>query len=105
MVMCSGYMFVKIRSMPFMSQKNNKPVYVQPQFQQQLGVETQIVTVLYSLCGALVVALVNRVPKFQSPVSRNVGACIIMGLFLVTYNALIVVFRQKYPHYPYRLFI
>ncbi|KAJ1660092.1 oligosaccharyl transferase subunit ost3/OST6 [Dispira simplex] len=105
MVMCSGYMFVKIRNMPFISQKGNQLVYVLPHFQQQLGVETQIVTVLYSLCGVLAVALVNRVPKFQSPVSRNVGACIIMGLLLVTYSALIVVFRQKYPHYPYHLFL
>ncbi|KAJ1914051.1 oligosaccharyl transferase subunit ost3/OST6 [Tieghemiomyces parasiticus] len=106
LMMCSGFMFVRIRDMPYLvSDRSGQPQYVSPQFQSQFGIETQIITSIYALCGACLVALADRVPRISKPALQTALTVVIVALFMAIYSLQLRIFRVKNASYPFRLFL
>lgn len=66
--MISGYMFTKMRHVPIAgSSRNGEIIYfAEKEFQNQFGIETQIVAVMYGILGFLMIFLIKIVPSFDS---------------------------------------
>ncbi|RKP39721.1 hypothetical protein BJ085DRAFT_13627 [Dimargaris cristalligena] len=104
LMMCSGFMFVRIKGIPYMiAGRSGQPEFIAGQFQHQWGIETQIVASVYALCGACIVALVHRIPKIDNQIRQSVTAVVVMALFMAAYSAMMAFLRIKNPAYPYRL--
>ncbi|CAO1635629.1 unnamed protein product [Sympodiomycopsis kandeliae] len=105
-IMCSGYMWNNIRSAPYVGMKNGGKIeYFTAGFQNQLGVETQIVSVIYTVLAFSVVALTLLVPGQRDPTKQRLGVYVWSFIFLAGVSVLFAVFRIKNPSYPFRLFL
>ncbi|SCU86562.1 LAME_0D06700g1_1 [Lachancea meyersii CBS 8951] len=117
----SGYMFNAIRGSQFagMSQNGDAVIYfMEGQQQNQFGIETQIVSVIYGILAACTVGLITFVPYAAnfyakdktgrpSPSKASFVEMILTLSFLITlyavYSALMAVFGLKSSGYPFRL--
>ncbi|GES74294.1 oligosaccharyl transferase subunit [Rhizophagus clarus] len=104
-IMISGHMWNHIRSPPYIIPQNGKISYITPGFSSQLGIESQIVAVLYCICSFSVVTLIISIPKIEDKTKQRFGVYIWMGVLVATFSLLFALFRQKNPGYPFRLFI
>ena len=112
-LMAGGYMYNKMRGTPMAgSDQEGNVIYFWPnEFQNQYGIESQIVSVIYSLLSAVFVALVLGVPKLEKYYAGSAsGATVVAGivslLVLVTYvlfAGLTNLFAIKSPRYPFEL--
>ncbi|SCU88255.1 LADA_0E09098g1_1 [Lachancea dasiensis] len=118
----AGYMFNSIRGSQFagMTQDGSAVVYfLEGQQQNQFGVETQIISVIYGILASSTVALIAFVPyakKFYShdkagrpsPSKASLIELALTVSFLVAlyvvYSALTAVFGLKSSGYPFKLF-
>lgn len=118
----SGYMFNSIRGSQFagMSPDGSSVVYfLEGQQQNQFGIETQIVSVIYGVLASCTVGLISFVPYAKryyandkagrpSPSKASFVELSLTLSFLVTlylfYGALTGVFKLKSSGYPYKLF-
>ncbi|GMM56707.1 dolichyl-diphosphooligosaccharide--protein glycotransferase [Maudiozyma humilis] len=112
-LMSGGYMYNKMRGTPMAGADNDgNVIYFWPaEFQNQYGIESQIVSVIYALLSATFVGLVVGVPKLEkfyqgSASGATVVAGIVAVLLLVTYvlfAGLTNLFAIKSPRYPFEL--
>ncbi|KAJ3325196.1 oligosaccharyl transferase subunit ost3/OST6 [Boothiomyces sp. JEL0866] len=102
-VMCSGYMWNTIRTPPFLANQNGQIGYIAGGFQNQFGVETVIVALLYSIISFALVAMTDQLPALPAG-SQRVFLYTTMAMFFVTYSVLLMVFRAKNGAYPFKLF-
>lgn len=101
----SGYMWNSIRGAPYIAMKaGGKPEYFAGGFQNQYGVETQIVAAIYSLLAFSFIALTVLVPAQRDPTRQRAGVYVWSAIFLATFSLLFFIFRTKNPSYPFRLF-
>lgn len=101
----SGYMWNTIRQAPYIAMgAGGRPEYFAGGFQNQYGVETQIVAAIYSLLAFSFVALTVLVPAQRDPTRQRAGVYVWSAIFLVTFSLLFYIFRIKNPSYPFRLF-
>ncbi|SCV05482.1 LANO_0H08460g1_1 [Lachancea nothofagi CBS 11611] len=118
----AGYMFNSIRGSQFagMSQDGGAVVYfMEGQQQNQFGIETQIISVIYGILASCTVGLIAFVPYAKqfyskdkagrpSPSKASLIELVLTLSFLVTlyviYSALTAVFGLKSSGYPFRLF-
>ncbi|KAG9323542.1 hypothetical protein KVV02_003362 [Mortierella alpina] len=103
-VMISGHMWNQIRHPPYtMTGRDGRPGFIAAGFQNQFGLETQVVAVMYAvLCGA-VISLISSVPRIEDPAKQRLAIWLWLTLFGIMYSVLLHVFRLKNPAYPYRL--
>ncbi|CEP62106.1 dolichyl-diphosphooligosaccharide--protein glycotransferase OST3 LALA0_S04e07932g [Lachancea lanzarotensis] len=118
----SGYMFNTIRGSQFagMSQNGEAVVYfLEGQQQNQFGIETQIVSVIYGILAASTVGLITFVPYAANFYAKDrtgkaspskasfielvLTLCCLITLYAI-YSALLAVFGLKSSGYPFRLF-
>lgn len=119
----SGHMFNHIRKVPYVTGDGRGGInYIVPGFQQQLGLETQIVAALcmsypflldlciYANCpiqdGALsfcVITLAIKVPRIADAKTQQVAVIGFGGLLFLVYSFLLSVFRVKNGGYPFSL--
>lgn len=100
----TGYMFNAIRGMPFVTAGENGGVkYFVAGQQQQLGAETQIMSVLYGLLAFSVVFLVTKGPSVKDTRVRLGVVLYLIGLNFVLYSVLMSIFGFKSQGYPFRL--
>lgn len=66
--MCSGYMFTKIRNVPIANNdKDGNIIYFAVnEFQNQYGIETQIVSIIYGILIALMLFLIKVLPNLDN---------------------------------------
>ncbi|PKY45123.1 hypothetical protein RhiirA4_515734 [Rhizophagus irregularis] len=102
-IMISGHMWNHIRSPPYIIPQNGK--IIAPGFSSQLGIESQIVAILYGSCAFSVVTLIISVPKIEDKTKQRFGVYFWMGILVATFSVLFALFRQKNSGYPFRLFI
>ncbi|KAJ3067011.1 oligosaccharyl transferase subunit ost3/OST6 [Podochytrium sp. JEL0797] len=102
-IFCSGYMWNQIRGPPFIGSDNGKPKIFADGFQNQFVAESQIVGVLYGLISVFFVLLYTQVPKIQSPAAQRTATFVLAALFIVSYSALLRVFKFKNGGYPFTL--
>ncbi|CAO1625753.1 unnamed protein product [Parajaminaea phylloscopi] len=105
-IMCSGYMWNNIRNAPYLSVGGDGKIeYFAGGFQNQHGVETQIVAGIYGLLAFSLIALTVLVPSQRDPVKQRAGVYVWSIIFLAGVSVLFAVFRIKNPSYPFRLFL
>jgi oligosaccharyltransferase complex subunit gamma len=96
-------MWNTIRQPPFIAMgRNGEPLYFAGGFQQQFGIETVIVAFCYSLISFSIIVLTVLAPKMPAGEEKNVVYVGLM-LFVVSYSTILLVFRFKNGHYPYKL--
>ncbi|EJU05753.1 hypothetical protein DACRYDRAFT_62405 [Dacryopinax primogenitus] len=101
LVMTSGYMFVQIRGMPY-AQHNSM---IAGGFQNQFGIEVNLVAALYGLLGASYLALILLVPRIPSPIRQRASVYLWTGILFVLFSILISFFRIKNGGYPFKLLL
>mmetsp|Transcript_4834 Transcript_4834/g.4831 ORF Transcript_4834/g.4831 Transcript_4834/m.4831 type:complete len:341 (+) Transcript_4834:402-1424(+) len=103
LLLISGYMFNQIRGVPFvMEHQSGKVDYFVPQQQNQLGVETQIVSFIYGCLSLLVVMLIKRAPEIKNSHVKLIAVIILSILIFALYSVLLSIFGIKGMGYPYR---
>ncbi|KAK5774032.1 hypothetical protein RI543_004566 [Arxiozyma heterogenica] len=65
--MISGYMFTKMRQVPLAGADRNGHIiyFAEKDFQNQFGIETQIVALFYGIIGALMIFLIKIIPALD----------------------------------------
>ncbi|GJJ70635.1 oligosaccharyltransferase complex subunit gamma [Entomortierella parvispora] len=103
-VMISGHMWNQIRRPPYtIPGRGGQPGFIAQGFQNQLGLETQIVAVMYALLCGSVIALLGIVPRIEDPSKQRIAVWVSMGLFSLMFSVLIQFFKVKNPGYPFQL--
>lgn len=92
----SGHMWNSIRGAPYVAAgPGGRPEYFAGGFQNQYGVETQIVAAIYSLLAFSFIALTVLVPAQRDPTRQRAGVYVWSAIFLVTFSLLFYIFRTK----------
>ncbi|KAF9158050.1 oligosaccharyl transferase subunit ost3/OST6 [Actinomortierella ambigua] len=103
-VMISGHMWNHIRKPPYsIPGKDGSSALMAQGFQNQIGIETQIIAVIYALLCGSVISLISAVPKMENPVRQQMAIFAWMAILVITYSILLQFFRLKNPAYPFRL--
>ncbi|KAG0364676.1 oligosaccharyl transferase subunit ost3/OST6 [Mortierella sp. AD032] len=103
-IMISGHMWNQIRQPPYsVSNRDGRSGIIAQGFQNQFGLETQIIAVLYSLLTATAIGLIAVVPRIENPLGQRTAVWVCMGMFTLTFSVLIQIFRIKNPSYPFTL--
>jgi len=104
LVMCSGFMFVRIRGMPMaVNNKSGGASWIASGFQSQYGMETQVISILYGALAFSFIALILLVPKIPTAGRQRAGVYLWTTAMMVLYSLLITFFRIKNPGYPFGL--
>ncbi|KAG0371811.1 oligosaccharyl transferase subunit ost3/OST6 [Mortierella sp. AD032] len=103
-IFISGHMWNQIRHPPYsMPSRDGRPGFIAPGFQNQFGLETQIVSILYAvLCGGAI-SLMSSIPRIDNPSRQRLAVIIWVAVITIMYSILLLFFRAKNPSYPYRL--
>ncbi|KAF5022213.1 hypothetical protein F66182_5728 [Fusarium sp. NRRL 66182] len=100
----SGHMFNHIRKVPYVAGDGRGGIsYVAPGFQQQFGLETQIVAALYGVLSFCAITLAIKVPRIADAKSQQVVVIAAGGVLFLVYSFLLSVFRVKNGGYPFSL--
>lgn len=119
LVMISGYMFTRIRSMPYVGGGG----WIAPGFQSQYGQEVHVVAFICTLCfcpfsynkrlifpldGLLsfsFLMLILAVPNTPSANRQRAQVYLWSAVIFIIYSVLISLFRVKNRSYPFKLFL
>ena len=97
-------MWNQIRRPPYsVPTHNGQPGFIAQGFQNQFGLETQIIAVIYALLCGSVIALLGIVPRIEDPTKQRVAVWVSMSLFTFMFSVLIQFFKVKNPAYPFQL--
>ncbi|KAG5952591.1 hypothetical protein E4U53_000467 [Claviceps sorghi] len=100
----SGHMFNHIRKVPYVAGDGGRGiVYFTPGFQNQLGLETQIVAAVYGVLSFCTIALANKVPRMTNAKSQSVAVLVWAAAMFFIYSYLLSSFRFKNGSYPFYL--
>ncbi|KAM7533252.1 hypothetical protein Aperf_G00000120753 [Anoplocephala perfoliata] len=77
--MCSGFMFVFIHSVPFMSVQEGRVFYIYPQNGTQFGCECLIIVSFYAMTSGGVIFLTSKCPKYRKR-SFVYAICVLIGV-------------------------
>ncbi|PHH79189.1 hypothetical protein CDD80_5463 [Ophiocordyceps camponoti-rufipedis] len=98
----SGHMFNHIRKVPYVGSDGKGGVtYIAPGFQNQYGLETQIIATLYGIMSFCTIALVTRVPRIANRRTQTLTALAIVAVMFVTNSIILRIFRIKNSGYPF----
>ncbi|OXH16078.1 oligosaccharyltransferase complex subunit gamma [Cryptococcus neoformans A1-35-8] len=100
----SGYMWNKIKNAPYVAAgRDGKVQWIAAGYQNQLGLESQVVGAIYGLLAFSIVALSVLVPAQTSAVKQRVGVYLWLGMLVVVFSLLIKLFKMKNGGYPFSL--
>ncbi|KAF9052647.1 oligosaccharyl transferase subunit OST3/OST6 family [Panaeolus papilionaceus] len=102
LVMTSGYMFTRIRNVPFTGPNGN---WVAAGYQNQFGQEVQVVAFTYGLLAFSFLMLTLVVPYQSSPQRQRIQVYLWTGVIMIVYSVLVSLFRVKNRGYPFKLFL
>lgn len=104
LLLTTGYMFNQIRNTPYINENSSGKIsYFLPGQQQQLGVETNIVSFVYGFLSLLVIVLIKKAPELKNNSVNLFAVALVSVLILVFYSALLCIFGLKGMGYPYKL--
>lgn len=103
LMMTSGHMWNHIRKPPYVVPNQGGVSYIAGGFQNQFGLESQIVAGLYGLCAFCVISLIVSAPKFQEPQRQRFTIMVWTGTLFIIYSLLMSLFRLKNGGYPFKL--
>ncbi|KAF2101475.1 putative dolichyl-diphosphooligosaccharide-protein glycotransferase [Rhizodiscina lignyota] len=100
----SGHMFNHIRKVPYVAGDGKGGIsYFAGGFQNQFGLETQIIAAIYGILSFAAISLALKVPRIADPQSQTLAALIWAGVIFVMYSFLLSIFRIKNGGYPFWL--
>lgn len=100
----SGHMFNHIRKVPYIAQDGKGGIsYFAQGFQNQFGLETQIVAAMYGLLSLATINLAVKAPRIANPNTQKIAIFAWAAVLLGTYSFLLSVFRWKNGGYPFFL--
>lgn len=100
----SGHMFNQIRKVPYVTGNGKGGVtYFAGGFQNQLGMETQIIAALYGVLAFCAIGLAVKVPRITDPKKQQIAVIAWGAALFVLYSFLLSIFRIKNGGYPFRL--
>ncbi|EPS31276.1 hypothetical protein POX_h09572 [Penicillium oxalicum] len=100
----SGQMFNHIRKVPYVTGDGKGGVsYFAGGFQNQFGLETQIVAAIYAVLSFATIALALKVPRMEDVNGQQLAVMIWAAVLFATYSFLISVFKIKNGGYPFWL--
>ncbi|KKY23016.1 putative oligosaccharyl transferase subunit [Phaeomoniella chlamydospora] len=100
----SGHMFNHIRKVPYVAGDGRGGIsYFAGGFQNQFGLETQIVAAMYGVLSFATIALALKVPRISNPKTQQTMVFVWGLVSLGMYSFLLSVFRQKNGGYPFFL--
>ncbi|KAF9454505.1 oligosaccharyl transferase subunit OST3/OST6 family, partial [Macrolepiota fuliginosa MF-IS2] len=102
LIMISGYMFTRIRGMPYTGHEGN---WIAAGFQSQYGQEVHVVAFIYGLLSFAFIMLTVVVPKQSSPHRQRIQVYLWSAVVLIIYSVLVSLFRVKNRGYPFKLFL
>jgi oligosaccharyltransferase complex subunit gamma len=106
LMMTTGHMWNQIRNPNYISQgQHGEPQYFTGGFQDQNGIESQIISGVYALLSFATIALITRAPAMEGKTSRMLSVYFWTAVIVGTYSLLLAIFRIKNGGYPFRLFI
>ncbi|KAI5964219.1 OST3 [Candida pseudojiufengensis] len=99
----TGYMFNKIRGSPYVIEhQDGRTEYILPGQQNQLGIETQIMSFLYGILSVLVIVLIKRAPEIKNPSVSLILVVVVSALIFILFSLLLSIFGLKGIGFPYR---
>ncbi|KAJ3171581.1 oligosaccharyl transferase subunit ost3/OST6 [Geranomyces variabilis] len=104
-LMCSGFMWNRIRGPPYTGTRDNKQEIVAPGFQNQFILETQIVGILYAAISITFVLIVTRIPQLSDPTQQRTATYALVIVFMVLYSTMLKFFKLKNGSYPYKMLL
>ncbi|KAM3518223.1 hypothetical protein MY4038_010151 [Beauveria bassiana] len=100
----SGHMFNHIRKVPYIAGDGKGSIsYFAGGFQNQFGLETQIVAAIYGLLSFCTITLATKVPRMTDAKTQQVTVLIWGAVLFLMYSFLLSVFRFKNVGYPFSL--
>jgi len=100
----SGHMFNHIRKVPYVVSDGRGGVnYWAGGFQNQYGLETQIVAAMYGFLSFATISLALKVPRISDPKLQQVAVFVWVAVIFLMYGFLLSVFRIKNGGYPFWL--
>ncbi|ODN88406.1 oligosaccharyltransferase complex subunit gamma [Cryptococcus wingfieldii CBS 7118] len=100
----SGYMWNKIKGAPYVAvAKGGGVSWIAGGYQNQLGLESQVVGGIYGLLAFSIVALTVFVPSQSSPAKQRIGVYLWLGMLVVVFSLLMKLFKMKNGGYPFSL--
>jgi len=102
LVMTSGYMFTRIRGVPY---TGNNGEWIAPGYQNQFGQEVQVVAVIYGVLTMAFLVLIVVIPRQSSSPRQKAQVYLWTAVIMIVYSILVAVFRVKNRAYPFKLFL
>ncbi|KAL1728711.1 hypothetical protein EV714DRAFT_252376 [Schizophyllum commune] len=102
LVMTGGYMFTKIRNVPYVGADGG---WIAGGYQNQFGQEVQVVAFLYGFLAFSFVMLINVVPLQKSVSRQTTQIYIWTAVIFILYSLLFSLFRIKNRGYPFKLLL
>ncbi|KAM3469338.1 hypothetical protein MY8738_010125 [Beauveria namnaoensis] len=100
----SGHMFNHIRKVPYIAGDGKGSIsYFAGGFQNQFGLETQIVAAIYGLLSFCTITLAIKVPRMTDAKTQQVTVLTWGAVLFLMYSFLLSVFRFKNVGYPFSL--
>ncbi|KAJ5339087.1 hypothetical protein N7452_005815 [Penicillium brevicompactum] len=100
----SGQMFNHIRKVPYVAGDGRGGIsYFAGGFQNQFGMETQIVAAIYAVLSFATIALALKVPRMEDVKGQQLAVLIWATVLFGTYSFLLSVFKTKNGGYPFFL--
>ncbi|KAK4996368.1 oligosaccharyl transferase subunit ost3/OST6 [Elasticomyces elasticus] len=100
----SGHMYNHIRKVPYISGDGKGGIsYFAGGFQNQFGLETQIVAAMYGVLSFATISLALKVPRMADPRVQQIAVLVWGAIILGMYSFLLSVFRVKNGGYPFWL--
>ncbi|GAM89656.1 hypothetical protein ANO11243_076950 [Dothideomycetidae sp. 11243] len=100
----SGHMFNHIRKVPYVAGNGQGKVsYFAGGFQNQFGLETQIIAALYGVLAFAIISLALKVPRMTDERTQKIAVFVWASVIFGAYSFLMSVFRIKNGGYPFYL--
>ncbi|KAG1715701.1 hypothetical protein ID866_1464 [Astraeus odoratus] len=99
-VMTSGYMFTRIRGMPY---TGNDGSWIAGGYSNQYGQEVQVLSFVYVILAGSFLMLVLVVPRQLSPARQRTQIYVWTAVNFIVFSALVSIFRVKNRGYPFKL--
>jgi len=103
LIFTSGYMFTRIRHVPFAQNSRDGPQWISGGYQSQYGAETYVVATLYGALALSQIALILLVPRTLKPAQQRTAIYIWCATTVLLYSVLMSIFKLKNGSYPFRL--
>ncbi|ORX83801.1 hypothetical protein BCR32DRAFT_266755 [Anaeromyces robustus] len=102
-LMISGFMWVHIRHPPNNGVSKSKVEFFVSGFQQQYGVESQIILVIYVLIAFSILYLSEKVKDVKNEHIRRISIYIALSVFFICFSLILRIFFIKSQAYPFKL--